>query len=255
MATYRNVQMSFWTDSKITDDFTPEDKLFFLYVMTNPRTSLCGCYECSKKQMSRDIGYSEETISNIIYRMDVIHKVAKYDDETREILILNWDKYNWTESSKVLDGAFKGAVKIKSKEFRYFVLNKLEQRGYPVPHELFEEIGYAYPMDKTVAFPFTVTDNVNVSHNKPTGRFTPPTVEEVSEYIREKQYHVDAESFIAFYQSKGWKVGNQPMKDWKAAVRTWETRWKERQTENEKKRKGRVNWDELNDTADGGLFG
>ena len=152
MATYRNVQMSFWTDSKVLDDFTPEDKLFFLYIMTNPRTSLCGCYECSKKQMSRDTGYSVETISNIIYRMDEIHKVAKYNEATREVLILNWDKYNWTESSKVLDGAFKGAIKIKSKGFRWFVLKKLELRGYDVPQKLFDQIGYAYPMDKTVTF-------------------------------------------------------------------------------------------------------
>ena len=161
MAIYRNVQMSFWTDSKVMDDFTPEDKLFFLYLMTNPRTSLCGCYECSKKQMSRDTGYSEETISNIIYRMDKVHGVAMYDEATREILVVNWDKYNWTDSMKVLDGAFKGATKIKSKEFKLFVLKKLEQKGYPVPEEVFAEIGYTYPMDKTVTFPFTFTDNIN----------------------------------------------------------------------------------------------
>ena len=154
MATYRNVQMSFWTDSKVMDDFTPEDKLFFLYIMTNPRTSLCGCYECSKKQMSRDTGYSIETITNIIYRMENIHDVARYDEETKEILILNWDKYNWTQSSKVLDGAYKGAMKIKSIGFKAFVMKKLVNYGYEIAEEFEELIPYAYPMDKTV----TVTD-------------------------------------------------------------------------------------------------
>jgi hypothetical protein len=55
-------------------------------------------------------------------------------------------------------------------------------------------------------------------------RFTPPTQEEVSAYCRERGNKVDAQRFVDFYAAKGWKVGNQPMKDWKAAVRTWEQR-------------------------------
>ena len=55
-------------------------------------------------------------------------------------------------------------------------------------------------------------------------RFTPPTVDEVSAYCKERKNTVDAQRFVDFYASKGWKVGNQPMKDWKAAVRTWEQR-------------------------------
>lgn len=56
------------------------------------------------------------------------------------------------------------------------------------------------------------------------GRFTPPTLSEVQAYIEEKDYHVDADDFINFYTSKGWMVGKNKMKDWKAAVRTWEKR-------------------------------
>ena len=55
-------------------------------------------------------------------------------------------------------------------------------------------------------------------------KFTPPTVEEVAAYASEKGYHMEAERFVDFYASKGWKVGNTPMKDWKAAVRNWATR-------------------------------
>lgn len=60
--------------------------------------------------------------------------------------------------------------------------------------------------------------------NAHTARFSPPTVEAVAEYVRKKGYHVNAESFVAFYQQKGWLVGKNPMKDWKAAVRTWHYR-------------------------------
>lgn len=59
---------------------------------------------------------------------------------------------------------------------------------------------------------------------KPLARFTPPTVDEISAYCQERNNGVNAQRFHDFYSAKGWKVGNQPMKDWKAAVRTWEQR-------------------------------
>lgn len=55
-----------------------------------------------------------------------------------------------------------------------------------------------------------------------TKRFVPPTVEDVKEYCRERKNAVDAERFVDYYTANGWKVGKNPMKDWKAAVRTWE---------------------------------
>ena len=55
-----------------------------------------------------------------------------------------------------------------------------------------------------------------------TKRFTPPTLEEVEAYCLERGNSVDPERFIDYYTSNGWKVGKNTMKDWKAAVRTWE---------------------------------
>ena len=62
------------------------------------------------------------------------------------------------------------------------------------------------------------------SCDKPTRtkRFTPPTVEEVAAYCRERGNQVDPHRFVDFYTSKGWRIGKSPMKDWQAAVRTWE---------------------------------
>lgn len=58
--------------------------------------------------------------------------------------------------------------------------------------------------------------------------FIPPTEEEVTAYVNEKGYRINPATFVSFYQSKGWKVGNQPMKDWRAAARQWELRNKQR---------------------------
>lgn len=57
-------------------------------------------------------------------------------------------------------------------------------------------------------------------------RFAPPSLDEVTAYCRERGNGVDPEQFVDFYAAKGWRVGNQPMKDWRAAVRTWERREK-----------------------------
>ena len=75
-----------------------------------------------------------------------------------------------------------------------------------------------------------VNDNVNVNDkdikekNNKKKSFVKPTVEEVKAYCQERGNKVDPYQFVDFYESKGWKVGNQSMKDWKAAVRTWEKR-------------------------------
>ena len=52
-------------------------------------------------------------------------------------------------------------------------------------------------------------------------RFSPPSVREIEEYCREKGFLLDAERFVDYYASIGWRVGKNPMKDWRAAVRTW----------------------------------
>lgn len=60
------------------------------------------------------------------------------------------------------------------------------------------------------------------SKKKTASRFTPPTLDEVKAYCEERGNNVDAERFIDYYTANGWKVGKNSMKDWKAAVRTWE---------------------------------
>ena len=56
---------------------------------------------------------------------------------------------------------------------------------------------------------------------KKTSRFISPTVEEVRQYCQENDYVLDSQRFVDFYECKGWMVGKNKMKNWKAAVRTW----------------------------------
>ena len=66
------------------------------------------------------------------------------------------------------------------------------------------------------------TDIVIVKEKVKAKRFSKPTIEDIKEYCIERNNFVDAEKFFDYYSSNGWKVGKNPMKDWKASVRTWE---------------------------------
>jgi len=88
--------------------------------------------------------------------------------------------------------------------------------------------------------PVTAADPLsNTNTNSNTGKkkkganrppFVPPTVDQVSEYVRARGSPVDAQQFVDFYASKGWMVGKSKMKDWQASVRTWEKRESENST-------------------------
>lgn len=123
MAVYRSVHLSFWTDNKVEDDFTPEDKYFYIYLLTNPQTNICGCYEISYSQMTRNTGYNKDTIIRLLERFENVHKIIKFDKNTKEILILNWYKYNWSKSEKTLTGVENVAKHIKSEVFKKYVLD------------------------------------------------------------------------------------------------------------------------------------
>lgn len=218
MAVYRNVQISFWTDPNVTDEFTPEDKYFYLYLFTNPHTNLCGCYEISRKQVSWETGYSIDTVDRLIDRFVKVHKVIQFSRGTKELLLLNWYKYNWTTSEKFRKPLFKEIKSIKCNEFREYLTNIFEEDTVSIP--------YQYGMDTTVTVTDTVTDIVSVNGIEKDAqkrkKFVPPTVDEVKAYCSERNNNIDADRFVNHYDSNGWMVGKNKMKDWKAAVRTWE---------------------------------
>ena len=130
MAVFRKINISFWEDVKVVDDFTPEDKYFMLYLMTNPHTNQAGCYSITMRQMEFETGYNRDTIEKLIKRFTDILKVIDYSNETKEIFILNWSKYNWSNSPKVIACIQKEAETIKNSAFRYSINTLLKEYLY-----------------------------------------------------------------------------------------------------------------------------
>lgn len=133
----------------------------------------------------------------------------------------------------------KGFVKVLNDDLVSYIMdwninNTIRKDRYhpSIYKDLVLQLTDGIPSDNQVAtngIPRLGKDSIDKDSIDKRGRFTPPTLSEVQAYVNEKGYHIDAESFIDFYASKGWMVGKNKMKDWKAAVRTWEKRRKDEQ--------------------------
>ena len=234
MAIYRNVIMSFWTDNKVVDDFTPEDKFFYLYLITNPHTNLCGCYEVSLKQMANETGYNEDTIKRLIERFSAIHNIIKYSSNTKEVLLLNWYRYNWTSSPKLDKPLLDAIQKVKNCNFRNY-LGELYNGRNTV------SIPYEYDIDTTVSV--SVTDTVTDTVTEKPKKTKKPTKHKYGEYNNvlltdeelEKlkiEYSCDylerIENLSSYMESTG-----KPYKSHYATIRNW-ARKEEKEKANKK---------------------
>lgn len=130
MAKFRYVYTSFWTDGKVIEEFTPEDKLFFLYLLTNEHTKQIGVYQITKKHMAFELGYSPEVINALMQRFLDHHKLIRYNEETREIAIRNWGRYNLIKAGKpIMDCVRRELEDVKDTSLLEFVVGSVSHES------------------------------------------------------------------------------------------------------------------------------
>ena len=78
----RIVSTSFWTDGKVVDEFSPEDKYFMLYLLTNPHTTQLGIYEFNLRVAAFELGYSLESVSVMLDRFENKYGIIKRSTKT-----------------------------------------------------------------------------------------------------------------------------------------------------------------------------
>lgn len=122
----RMIDTEMWNDPKFSDDFTPEDKYFWLFLLTTRYGNLSGVFEISINQIANDLGYNKSSVENLIYRFEEVHKMIKYNTETKEMFIFNWYKYNWTKSPLFEKSLEKFFNQIKCIEFKEIVAKMYE---------------------------------------------------------------------------------------------------------------------------------
>jgi len=153
MAVYRHIHIDYWQDGFILD-LTPEEKYFYIYLMTNSKTSQCGIYELPKRIIETETGYNRETVNKLLNRF-IDYKKIQYCEETREVFLMNWIKHNKIVSPKVKKCVYEELKKIKSIDMVNLFLEECERFGYSLDKN---EIKIDTPMDR-VSIPIPKVKN------------------------------------------------------------------------------------------------
>ena len=124
MAAYRPIHISYWQDKFILK-LTPEQKYFYLYLMTNSKTKQCGIYELPKNIICFETGYNNETISKLISYFVDQGKIL-YDEDTEEIYIKNWIKFNQIDNKNICICVLNELKDVKSRKYLVELFNCIE---------------------------------------------------------------------------------------------------------------------------------
>lgn len=117
MGLKRIIDTDFWTDQKVIDEFSPEDKYFMMYLLTNPFSSLLGIYEISIKQAAFHLGWDQNTIHVLLDRFENQYHMILYSPETSEIAIKNFLRHTIIKGGKpIADCLWRDIRKVKNKE-------------------------------------------------------------------------------------------------------------------------------------------
>ena len=228
MAIYRTLYTKFWEDDKILDEMSMEEKLFYIYLLTNPRVKQCGCYEISFQQIFLQTNISKENAKKIIERFEKELNLVKYSKNTKEILLLNFYKYNWTPSHLIKACIEKELNEVKEPVFIEYIKKMIEFK-YPfnrVSIPLGEKEKEKEKENKKENIN-NINNNININKSERDQSFTPtasPTLAEIYDYacsldINDKDY---CEKFYNHYESIGWVNGTgREIKNWKLVFNNW----------------------------------
>lgn len=128
MGIKRVIDVTFWTDAK-TDEFSAEDRYFYLYLLTNPQSTQLGIYELSIKQAAFQLGYSIECVKVLLDRFENKYHMIIYNKEANEIAILNYLRHSIIKGGKpVEDCLIREMAKVKDINLLEAVINHLTNK-------------------------------------------------------------------------------------------------------------------------------
>lgn len=127
MAIKRIIDVNFWNDDKVMDLFSVEEKLFMLYLLTNPHTTQLGIYSINKKHIAFETGIAIEKVNVLLEKFEKKYNIIKYSNETKEIAIRNYLKYSiFTGGKPMEDLLLKEIKQVKDKNLLEYVFLNLQ---------------------------------------------------------------------------------------------------------------------------------
>lgn len=213
----RYVNTRFWNDTYVSE-LDPIEKLLFMYLLTNSHTNIAGIYELPLKVMSVETGIEISMLKKIIPRLK-----KKITFKNNYVVMRNFLKHQNLTSKNTLVGV----INVLKTLDKTFLEQMVDEDKYWAPEEVLEGAykGLAGVSNYSDSDSNSDSD-LDLDSDAPLNTPTPskkkiPTLEEVKAYVEEKQNGVDPVKFWNFYESKGWKVGKNPMVSWKACIATW----------------------------------
>lgn len=191
------------------------------------------------KRIARMMGASDDDMRLLVAKSFVIIY------ESGVIVIKHWRMHNLLRKDR-----YKETEYVDEKSILYIKQNGAytldEKQGQPIMATKWQPNGNQMAPQVSIGKDSIVEDSIDkdsinikekditnvISKKKNSSKFIPPTFEEVTEYCSARNNTVNPQAFIDFYESKGWMIGKNKMKDWKAAVRTWERTQKENKSSN-----------------------
>ena len=159
--------------------------------------------------LNENIPYTDEMMATIFNRpLNTVRLALK---TFREFGMIEWDGNgicvaNWNKHQNI-----EGLDKIREQ-------NRLRQAKYRENQKLLSDSNVIVTSRNETELEL----ELDTEKEKKSTKFIPPTIKEIDDYCKERKNSVNADKFYNFYQAKGWMVGRNKMKDWQAAVRTWE---------------------------------
>jgi hypothetical protein len=130
MANFKQIDMRFWQNDFVLG-LTPEERYFYMYLVTNTMTTKCGIYKFNLKVAELETGYTSEIVEKLLESFESYGKIA-VSKSTKEIMILNWFKHNFKSNKRTILEINKELKNIKDKEFIKQLYDICLEREYPV---------------------------------------------------------------------------------------------------------------------------
>ncbi|SDY95561.1 DnaD domain protein [Bacillus sp. 166amftsu] len=131
MGVYRSVQVNFWQDEFVLD-LTPEERYFYMYLLTCSKTRQCGIYPRPLRLVEMETGYNRETVEKLLQRFIAYGKIL-FDAKTKELYILNWLRYNPITNTNIEKCVLRELKTVKNKELVHMFLQRCLEEELNIP--------------------------------------------------------------------------------------------------------------------------
>lgn len=225
MARYRKVDSRIWNDAKFRA-LSDNGKLVFFFLLTHPHMTALGAFRGTIAGLTEELGWKPEAFREA-FREGCAKGMIEHDQKACLIALPNFLKYNppeipnvvkaWTTALDLLPEC--GLKSVAIQRAKAFTEGMTEAFGKAFT----EALPKAMPNQEQEQEPEQEQEKSKADARRASSRaFAPPTLEEVTRYCEERGNLVDPKQWFDYYTSNGWMVGRNRMRDWRAAVRTWE---------------------------------